>query len=211
MVASPTFHPAEWSLDGAERRPLHPLQWFAQRRVPPRIHARRIDVDGCLPSPRSPRRNALRVCDALPAGPSPGTEPHASLPGRQRSCARPGTPMEAHVYHQNFNPTGHLWLSALLAALPLLALLGLLGGLRWRAHWAGLASLVVAVLVAVLTYKMSVGDALNSGLNGAAPSVLLVLWLTFNAIWIYTMTVETGYFAVLRRTFARISDDQRVH
>jgi lactate permease len=118
--------------------------------------------------------------------------------------------MEAHVYHQNFNPTGHLWLSALLAALPLLALLGLLGGLRWRAHWAGLASLVVAVLVAVFTYKMSVGDALNSGLYGAARSVLLVLWITFNAIWIYNMTVETGYFAVLRRTFARISDDQRV-
>ena len=114
------------------------------------------------------------------------------------------------MYHQNFNPTGHLWLSALLAALPLLALLGLLGGLRWRAHWAGLASLVVAVLVAVLTYKMSVGDALNSGLYGAARSVLLVLWITFNAIWIYNMTVETGYFAVLRRTFARISDDQRV-
>jgi lactate permease len=118
--------------------------------------------------------------------------------------------MEASVYHQNFNPTGHLWLSALLAALPLLALLGLLGGLRWRAHWAGLASLVVAVLVAVFTYKMSVGDALNSGLYGAARSVLLVLWITFNAIWIYNMTVETGYFAVLRRTFARISDDQRV-
>jgi lactate permease len=72
------------------------------------------------------------------------------------------------VYHQNFNPTHHLWLSALLAALPLFALLGLLGGLRWRAHWAGLASLVVAVLVAVFTYKMGVGDALNSGLYGAA-------------------------------------------
>jgi lactate permease len=118
--------------------------------------------------------------------------------------------MEASVYHQNFNPTGHLWLSALLAALPLLALLGLLGGLRWRAHWAGLASLVVGVLVAVLTYKMSVGDALSSGLYGAARGVLLVLWITVNAIWIYNMTVETGYFAVLRRTFARISDDQRV-
>jgi lactate permease len=118
--------------------------------------------------------------------------------------------MEAPVYHQNFNPTGHLWLSAVLAALPLLALLGLLGGLRWRAHWAGLASLVVAILVAVFSYKMSIGDALNSGAYGAARSVLLVLWITFNAIWIYNMTVETGYFAVLRRTFARISDDQRV-
>src|SRR5262249_48261711 len=42
-----------------------------------------------------------------------------------------------------------------------------------------------------------------------ARSVLLVLWITFNAIWIYNMTVDTGHFAVLRRAFSRISDDQR--
>jgi lactate permease len=40
----------------------------------------------------------------------------------------------AQDFHQNFNPTNHLWLSALLAALPLLALLGLLGGFKWKAH-----------------------------------------------------------------------------
>jgi lactate permease len=118
--------------------------------------------------------------------------------------------LEVPVYQQNLNPTGTLWLSAALAALPLLALLALLGGLRWRAHWAGLAALVIAVAVAVLTYGMGAGDALNSGLYGAARGVLLILWITFNAIWIYTMTVETGYFAVLRRTFGRISDDQRI-
>jgi lactate permease len=122
--------------------------------------------------------------------------------------------MEALVYRQNFNPTGHLWLSALLAALPLFVLLFLLGGLRWKAHWASLVALVVAVLVAVLPgsagYHMPVGLALDSGLFGAARGVLIVLWITFNAIWIYNMTVDTGHFAVLRRAFARISDDQRV-
>src|SRR5947207_11572618 len=122
--------------------------------------------------------------------------------------------MEALVYRQNFNPTGHLWLSALLAFLPLLVLLVLLGGLRWKAHWASLAALVVAVLVAILPggagFHMPLGLALNSGLFGAARGALLVLWITFNAIWIYNMTVATGHFAVLRRTFARISDDQRV-
>src|SRR4051812_5849763 len=122
--------------------------------------------------------------------------------------------MEALVYRQNFNPTGHLWLSALLAALPLFVLLFLLGGLRWKAHWASLVALVVAVLVAVLPgsagYHMPLGLALDSGLFGAARGVLIVLWITFNAIWIYNMTVATGHFAVLRRSFARISDDQRV-
>src|SRR5947209_6350660 len=57
---------------------------------------------------------------------------------------------------------------------------------------------------------MPFGLALDAGLFGAARGVLLVLWITFNAIWIYNMTVATGHFAVLRRAFARISDDQRV-
>jgi len=116
----------------------------------------------------------------------------------------------ADSYHQNFNPTGHLWLSALLAALPLLTLLGLLGGLKWKAHWAGAASLVVALIVAVTAFNMPIGQAFSAGIYGVARSVLLVLWITFNAIWIYNMTVDTGHFAVLRRAFSRVSDDQRV-
>jgi lactate permease len=122
--------------------------------------------------------------------------------------------VEAHVlaqnYHQNFNPTGHLWLSALLAALPLVTLLGLLGGLKWKAHWASAASVLVSLIIAITAFKMPFGQALSAGVYGAARSVLLVLWITFNAIWIYNMTVDTGHFAVLRRAFARISDDQRV-
>src|SRR2546423_12393807 len=57
---------------------------------------------------------------------------------------------------------------------------------------------------------MPLGLALDAGVFGAARGARLVLWFTFNAIWIYNMTVETGHFAVLRRTFARVSDDQRV-
>ena len=64
------------------------------------------------------------------------------------------------MFRQNFNPTGHLWLSAILAALPLFTLLFLLGGLRWKAHWAGLSALVVGLLVAVFGYKMGLGDIL---------------------------------------------------
>jgi lactate permease len=114
------------------------------------------------------------------------------------------------VYKQNFNPTGSLWLSALLAALPLLTLLVLLGGLKWKAHWAGAAALAVGLLVAIFGYSMGVGQALDAAVFGAALSVYLILWITFNAIWIYNMTVETGHFAVLRRAFGKVSDDQRV-
>ena len=85
--------------------------------------------------------------------------------------------MEALVYRQNFNPTGHLWLSALLAFLPLLVLLFLLGGLRWKAHWASLVALLVGLLVAVLPgslgFHMPLGLALDAGVFG-------VTWLSLS-------------------------------
>lgn len=120
------------------------------------------------------------------------------------------THVEARVYKQSWDPTHHLWLSALLAFLPLLTLLVLLGGLRLKAHWASLAALAVSFVVAITAYGMPLLTALNSGIYGAVRGVLLVLWITFNAIWIYNLTVDTGHFAVLRRAFARVSDDQRV-
>jgi len=114
------------------------------------------------------------------------------------------------LYRQDLDPTGSLTASALLAAVPIVVLLVLLGGLRWKAQWAGLAGLVAALGVALFVYGMPLRQTLDSAAFGAALSVLLVLWITFNAIWIYNLTVKTGHFAVLRRSFAAISDDQRV-
>ncbi|WP_344307065.1 L-lactate permease [Fodinicola feengrottensis] len=114
------------------------------------------------------------------------------------------------MYTQNLNPTGSLTLSALLASLPLLALLIALGVFKWRAHWAGTAALLISLVVAIAVYHMPIGQTLNAGVFGAALSILAVLWITFNAIWIYNLTVRTGHFAVLRRAFAAISDDRRI-
>jgi len=114
------------------------------------------------------------------------------------------------MYQQNPDPTGSLLLSALLALIPLVTVLVLLGGFKWKAHWAGLTALVLSIGIAVVVYSMPVGTALNSAAFGAATSVLVVLWITFNAIWIYNLTVESGHFNVLRRAFSSISDDPRV-
>lgn len=114
------------------------------------------------------------------------------------------------MYQQVLDPTGSLTLSALLALVPLFAVLVLLGGFRWKAHWAGLVALALALLVAMFAYRMPVDAAVHAGLFGVAQSVLLVLWITFNAIWIYNLTVHSGHFAVLRRAFSSLSDDTRV-
>ncbi|MBD0737773.1 L-lactate permease [Streptomyces sp. CBMA29] len=114
-------------------------------------------------------------------------------------------------YQQDYRPLhDSLGLSSLVAILPLLVLFVLLGVLKMRAWLASLISLVVAVVIATGAYSMPLGDALNSGLLGAAFGFFPIMWIVINAIWVYNLTVETGHFDVLRRSFASISDDQRV-
>ncbi len=105
---------------------------------------------------------------------------------------------------------GSLLLTALVAMLPLLTLFILLGALRITAWKAALASLAVAILVAVVGYSMPIGQALLAGSEGAAFGFFPILWIVINAIWVYNMTVVTGHFDVLRRSFAKVSDDQRI-
>jgi lactate permease len=115
------------------------------------------------------------------------------------------------MYTQVFDPVSDsLGLSAIFAVLPLITLFVLLGGLKLKAQWAGLASLLVAVVVAVAVYSMPVGQAVLSATEGAAFGLFPIMWIVVNAIWIYNMTVDSGHFAVLRRSFSKISDDQRV-
>jgi lactate permease len=115
------------------------------------------------------------------------------------------------VYQQVFDPVSDsLGLSSIFAVLPLLTLFVLLGGVKMKAWWAGLCALAVAILVAVIVYSMPVGQALLSGTEGAAFGLFPIMWIVVNAIWIYNMTVDSGHFAVLRRSFGTISDDQRV-
>jgi lactate permease len=115
------------------------------------------------------------------------------------------------VYTQHFDPVSNsLGLSSIFAALPILALFVLLGGVRVAAQWAALSALGIAMLVAIIVYDMPVDQTALSASEGAAFGLFPIMWIVVTAIWIYNMTVETGYFAVLRRSFAAISDDQRV-
>ncbi|MGW0947282.1 L-lactate permease [Streptomyces sp. NPDC002623] len=115
------------------------------------------------------------------------------------------------MYVQELQPVaGSLGLSALVAALPLVIVLVLLGGVRLKAHLAGLTGLLAAALVACLAYGMPVGQTLSSAAQGAAFGLFPILWIVVNALWVYRMTVRTRHFDVLRRSFGRLSDDPRI-
>jgi lactate permease len=118
---------------------------------------------------------------------------------------------EACVYVQELEPVaGSLGLSALVAALPLVIVLVLLGGVRMKAHLAGLIGLLAAVLVALLAYGMPLDQAASSAVQGAVFGLFPILWIVVNALWVYRMTVRTRHFDILRRSFGRLSDDPRI-
>lgn len=115
------------------------------------------------------------------------------------------------MYQQVLDPVaGSLAWSAAVAAVPLLLLFVLLGALKMTAWKASLISLAVSIAVAVLIYGMPVGQTLLAASEGAAFGFFPILWIVINAIWVYQMTVETGHFDVLRRSFSSVSDDQRI-
>ncbi len=115
------------------------------------------------------------------------------------------------MYEQVFDPVSNsLGLTTIFAALPLLTLFILLGAFRVTAWVAGLVALAVALVVSIIVYDVPVGQSLDMGLEGAAFGLFPIMWIVINAVWIYNMTERTGHFAVLRRSFATISDDKRI-
>jgi lactate permease len=115
------------------------------------------------------------------------------------------------MYRQILDPVGNsLALSAIFAVLPLATLFVLLGLLRIKAWIAAVSSLGVAIIVAIVIYSVPVGQTLLSATEGASFGFFPILWIVVNAIWVYNLTVATGHFDVLRRSFSRVSPDQRI-
>jgi lactate permease len=115
------------------------------------------------------------------------------------------------VWNQNYTPVaGSVGLSALVAALPVVVLLGLLALGRARAHWAALAGLATALLVAAAVFGMPARLAGLAALNGAAYGLLPIGWIVLGAIFVYDVTVASGKFEVVKHTVAGLSADRRI-
>jgi lactate permease len=115
------------------------------------------------------------------------------------------------MYHQVYDPiAGSLVLSTLVAVIPIVVLFVLLAGIRMAAQWAGLITLAVALVLAVLVYGMPVGLAIDSALFGAAFGLFPIVWIVINAIFIYNVIVDTGYFDTIRDSLAGVSNDRRI-
>jgi lactate permease len=114
------------------------------------------------------------------------------------------------TWSQNYAPLGSVGVSALLAALPVITLLGLLAFWRVRAHFAALAGLCVAALIAIAVYRMPPQLTLAAAIYGVAFGLFPIGWILLNAIFVYNLSVESGQFAVLQNQLSGVSRDRRI-
>lgn len=114
------------------------------------------------------------------------------------------------AFQQIVDPLGSLALAAVLAALPLILLFILLGVFRTKAWKAAVASLAVSIVLAVVVWRMPVGQALSATAEGAFYGFFPILWILINALWVYRLTTETRWFGVLGATIRSVSADLRI-
>ena len=114
------------------------------------------------------------------------------------------------TWAQHYDPLGNPALSTLVAAVPVVVLLGSIAGLRMRIHFAALLGLGVALAVAVFVYGMPIRLAAMTTALGAAYGLFPIGWIILNLIFLYELTVQKGHFLVLRRSLARLAPDPRI-
>jgi lactate permease len=114
------------------------------------------------------------------------------------------------TWTQVYDPLGHWWLSTLVAALPIIVLLGLLAGLKVRAHLCAVAGAATAVVCAIAVFGMPARLAVSSFFYGSAFGLLKIVWIVIAAVFLYDISVETGQFEIMKQSVAAITPDRRL-
>jgi lactate permease len=108
------------------------------------------------------------------------------------------------------DPFRNVFLSALLAAVPLLFLLWAFGIKRMKGHHASIIGTPLAVVVAIVVFGMPTKLAILATLQGVLFGLWPVAWIVVSAVFLYNLSVKTGQFEVIKNSLAAISDDRRL-
>ena len=114
------------------------------------------------------------------------------------------------AWTQSYWPAGNIALSALVAAIPVAVLLGLLGIFHVRAQLAALAGLAASLLIAIAVYHMPLRLAGMAAVHGAMYGLFPIGWIVLCAIFVFDITVATGQFETIKQSVAGLADDRRV-
>jgi L-lactate transport len=111
---------------------------------------------------------------------------------------------------QNYNPLGNMALSFLVACVPIAFFFWALAIKKMKGHWAGLFTVLIAVLEAVLIYRMPVVPAVSATIDGAFQGLWPIGWIIVTAVFLYKLTVTSGHFDLIRDSIASVTEDRRL-
>lgn len=114
------------------------------------------------------------------------------------------------MWTQTFDPLGNIFLSALVASIPILFLFWALAVKKMKGYLAGLSTTAIAIGVAILVYGMPAQLAIASTIQGALYGLFPISWIVITAVFLYNITVKTGQFEIIKDSIASITDDRRL-
>ncbi len=114
------------------------------------------------------------------------------------------------VWQQIYDPLGSMFLSTLVASIPVVVMLVGLGFLHLKAHIAAGAGLLAAILIAVFAYGMPAEMAGKAALLGGLTGLVPIGWIVLNIIFLHQLTEQNGSFKVLQDSIAGITADRRL-
>jgi len=114
------------------------------------------------------------------------------------------------AWQQIYDPLGNLWLSSLIAAIPILFFFVALAVFRMKGHVAGTITVALALLVSIFFYSMPVQMALASAIYGFFYGLWPIAWIIVTAVFLYKVTVRTGQFEIIRASVVSLTEDQRL-
>ncbi|WP_282268292.1 L-lactate permease [Stenotrophomonas sp. PS02298] len=113
-------------------------------------------------------------------------------------------------WEQLYDPAGNLWLSSLIALLPIAFFFVALAVLRMKGWLAGTITVAIALAVALLFYRMPVSQALGAAGFGFLYGLWPIAWIIIGAVFLYKVSVKTGQFAIIRASILSVTEDQRL-
>lgn len=114
------------------------------------------------------------------------------------------------MWQQIYDPLGNPYLSALMAAVPILFFLLALVLLKMKGLNAAIITLAISVAVSLLVFHMPIEKILGAALFGVLGGLWPIGYIVLMAVWLYKLVVASGKFEVIRCSISTISDDQRI-
>src|SRR5450755_4742640 len=125
------------------------------------------------------------------------------------------------MYQQSYDPLGNVFFSTVAAAIPILVLLYFIALHRHRdstgtvrlgisAPYAAFFGVIAAFVVACLVFRMPVAAAASAFAFGSLSGFLGIIWIVLAAMFLYTMSVESGKFEIVKESIVHISFDRRL-